>query len=47
LDAATGKKEALGLLQPCPEENMEAYPVATLVNSPRNNGPECVARVNN
>jgi putative SOS response-associated peptidase YedK len=47
LDAATGKKEALGLLQPCPEETMEAYPVATLVNSPRNNGPECVARVNN
>ncbi len=46
LDAATGKKEALGLLQPCPEETIEAYPVATLVNSPRNNRPECVERVN-
>ena len=45
LDNATDKKEVLGLLQPCPEEILEAYPVATLVNSPRNNRPECVARV--
>jgi putative SOS response-associated peptidase YedK len=46
LDSATGKKDALGLLQPYPEEALEVYPVATLVNSPKNNGPECVARVN-
>jgi len=45
LDSATGKTEALGLLQPCPDESLEAYPVAALVNSPRNNGMECVARV--
>jgi putative SOS response-associated peptidase YedK len=46
LDAATEKKGVLELLQPCPEETLEAYPVATLVNSPRNNRPECVVRVN-
>ncbi len=46
LDTATGKKEALGLLRPCSEKALEAYPVATLVNSPRNNRPECVVRVN-
>jgi putative SOS response-associated peptidase YedK len=45
LDTATGKREALGLLQPCPEETLEAYLVAALVNSPRNNRLECVARV--
>ena len=45
LDTATGKKEVLRLLQPFPEETLEAYPVAALVNSPRNNRPECVARV--
>ena len=46
LATATGKKEVLRLLQPCPEETLEAYPVATLVNSPRNNRPECAAQVN-
>ncbi|MEE4135404.1 MAG: SOS response-associated peptidase [Desulforhopalus sp.] len=45
LDTVTGRKEVLGLLLPCPEETLEAYPVAPLVNSPRNNRPECVARV--
>jgi len=45
LDTVTGRKEVLGLLQPCPEETLEAYPVAPLVNSPRNNRPECVVRV--
>jgi len=47
LDTATGKKGVLGLLQPCSEETLEAYPVAILVNSPRNNRLECVERVNN
>jgi putative SOS response-associated peptidase YedK len=46
LNTATGKKEALGLLRPCPEEVLEAYPVAPLVNSPRSNRPECVGRGN-
>jgi putative SOS response-associated peptidase YedK len=44
LDSATGKKEVMELLRPCPEDTLEAYPVATLVNSPRNNGPECVRK---
>ena len=33
------------LLVPYPAEEMEAYEVSTLVNSPRNNGPECIARI--
>ena len=34
------------MFQPSPEETFAAYPAVTLVNSPRNNRPECVARVN-
>ncbi len=30
------------LLSPFPANNMEAYPVSTLVNNPANNGPECI-----
>ena len=30
------------LLKPYPTEEMEAYPVATLVNSPKNDSPECI-----
>jgi putative SOS response-associated peptidase YedK len=33
------------LLVPHPAEEMEAYPVSTCVNSPRNDGPECIARI--
>jgi len=33
------------LLAPHPAEGMEAYRVSTYVNSPRNDGPECIARV--
>lgn len=33
------------LLAPHPAEGMEAYPVSRFVNSPRNDGPECIARV--
>jgi putative SOS response-associated peptidase YedK len=33
------------LLQPHPAEGMEAYPVSTYVNSPRNDGPDCIVRV--
>ena len=32
------------LLTPYPAEGMEAYPVSTYVNNPRNDGPECIAR---
>ena len=31
------------LLVPLPSAEMDAYPVSTFVNSPRNDGPECVA----
>ena len=31
------------LLTPFPSEEMEAYPVSTLVNSPYNDRPECIA----
>jgi putative SOS response-associated peptidase YedK len=33
------------LLQPFPTEGMTAYPVSTIVNSPKNNTPECIAPV--
>jgi hypothetical protein len=33
------------LLTPLPSDEMEAYGVSTLVNSPRNDTPECIARV--
>ena len=32
----------LKLLEPYPAEEMEAYPVSRLVNSPENNKPECI-----
>jgi putative SOS response-associated peptidase YedK len=31
------------LLKPYPAAEMTAYPVSTLVNSPRNNSPACIA----
>lgn len=34
-----------GLLQPCPSEWLEAYPVSRAVNSVRNDGPELLAPV--
>ena len=33
------------LLIPAPGELMDSYPVSTLVNSPKNQGPECIAPV--
>ena len=33
------------LLQPSPVEQMESYQVSTFVNSPRNQGPECIKPV--
>lgn len=35
-------EELQHLLAPFPSEQMEAYPVSTLVNNPRNNSPQCV-----
>lgn len=44
LDPDDADPEALlALLGPAPVEVMEAYPVSTIVNSVRNDGPECVA----
>ena len=34
--------DVLALLQPCPEDMLAAYPVAPLVNSVRNDGPEMI-----
>ncbi len=31
------------MLAPFPSAQMEAYPISTYVNSPRNDGPQCVA----
>ncbi len=43
LDPANQHVDALrALLAPFPAEEMSAYPVSTYVNSPRNEGPECV-----
>ncbi|HSG31292.1 MAG TPA: SOS response-associated peptidase [Thermodesulfobacteriota bacterium] len=33
------------LLVPYPSEEMEAWPISTIVNSPRNNGTECIEPV--
>jgi putative SOS response-associated peptidase YedK len=30
---------------PCPAELMEMYPVSALVNNPRNDSAECIARL--
>ena len=34
------------LLRPYPAGDMEAYAVSTRVNSPRNDGPECIDALN-
>ncbi len=42
LDPSAGEAELRGLIVPLPAEDLEAYEVSTLVNSPRNDSPECV-----
>ena len=43
LDAGLRDPEPLKpLLRPYPSEAMDSYPVSTLVNSPANDGPECI-----
>ena len=34
--------DVMPLLMPCPADQLEAYPVSSLVNSPQNDSPECV-----
>jgi putative SOS response-associated peptidase YedK len=45
LDPRTGEADLRGLLVPLSSDELEAYVVATLVNSPQNDSPECVERV--
>jgi putative SOS response-associated peptidase YedK len=44
LNPRTPAAELTALLVPCADEVLEAYPVSTVVNSPRNDGPECIRR---
>ena len=44
LDPETDPGHALALLRPYPAERMELYPVAPLVSSVRNDGPELIRR---
>jgi putative SOS response-associated peptidase YedK len=37
--------ELQDLLRPYPAEEMTAYPISALANSPRNDGPECIVRL--
>jgi putative SOS response-associated peptidase YedK len=45
LDPRSREVELRGLLAPLPSEDLEAYAVSTLVNSPRNDSPECARRL--
>lgn len=38
----TDREQALALIQPLPETEITGHPVSTLVNSVRNNVPECI-----
>ncbi len=42
---AADQDELRDLLRPYPSNAMTAYPVSSIVNSPRNDVPECLARV--
>ncbi len=44
-DAHDDLDELVALLQPYPADKMEAYPVSPLVNSIKNNSPECILPV--
>jgi putative SOS response-associated peptidase YedK len=45
LDSAARPDELLPLLGPCPADVLEAVPVGAAVNSPQNDGPECLEPV--
>ena len=40
------KEELLALLRSFPSEAMQAVPVSTTVNNPRNQGPGCIEPLN-
>ena len=40
-----GQGKLLEMLKPYPAEDMEAYPVGTVVNNPRNEKAECIEAV--
>jgi len=42
LSRSTPTDELMSLLNPYPEEDIEAYPVAPIVNSVANDGPNCI-----
>lgn len=42
LDPATPRNVLQSLLGPCPEGELEAYPVSPMVNNPKNDDPHCV-----
>ena len=45
LDPDSGREDILPLLGPFPGE-IQAHPVSTFVNSPRNDAPECIEPAN-
>lgn len=45
LDPQAREGDLRAVLVPYPAEEMDAYPVSTVVNSPRNDSPECVLRI--
>ncbi len=45
LDPKTDLETLLRLLVPCAPEWLDAYDVSTLVNSPKNDSPECIEPV--
>ncbi|HVL38155.1 MAG TPA: SOS response-associated peptidase [Fimbriimonadaceae bacterium] len=45
MDQSAPEDAVLGLLEPYPSAGMAAYPVDPIVNSPQNEGPECVRPV--
>jgi len=45
IDPGTLKEDLLSMLHPCPESMLEAYPVSSRVNNPRNNDAKCIEKV--
>ncbi len=45
LDPSSTPDQRAALMRPCPADILEAVPVGTGVNSPKNDGPECLAPV--
>ena len=45
LQAETGQGRVLSMLKPCPDVWIEAYPVSSMVNNVKKNGPNCLERI--